>query len=46
MREPDRDKFQEAIKKECEDHFRESNYKLINIDEVHIYKYKYKYKRR
>jgi hypothetical protein len=34
MREPDRDKFQEAIRKECEDHFRESNYKLISIDEV------------
>jgi hypothetical protein len=34
MREPDREKFQEAIKKECEDHFRESNYKLVDIKEV------------
>jgi hypothetical protein len=28
MREPDKDKFKEAIRKECEDHFRESNYKF------------------
>jgi hypothetical protein len=34
MREPDKDKFQDAIKKECEDHFRESNYKLVKIDQV------------
>ena len=34
MREPDKDKFKEAIRKECEDHFRESNYKLISIDQV------------
>ncbi len=34
MREPDKEKFQEAIKKECEDHFRESNYKLVDIKEV------------
>ncbi len=32
MREPERDKFKEAIRKECEDHFRESNYKFISID--------------
>jgi len=34
MREPEKEKFQEAIKKECEDHFRESNYKLVDIKEV------------
>ncbi len=34
MKEPDRDKFQEAIKKECEDHFKESNYELVNITDV------------
>ena len=32
MREPDRDKFQEAVLKECEDHFRLANFKLIHID--------------
>jgi len=34
MREPDRDLFKEAIRKECEDHFRESNYRLVSIDQV------------
>jgi transposase InsO family protein len=31
MREPDKEMLKEAIRKECEDHFRESNYKLISI---------------
>jgi hypothetical protein len=34
MREPDKEKFKEAIMKECEDHFRESNYKLVDIKDV------------
>ena len=34
MREPDKEKFKEAIMKECEDHFRESNYKLVEIKDV------------
>jgi hypothetical protein len=34
MREPDRELFKKAIRKECEDHFRESNYKLVSIDQV------------
>ena len=34
MREPDKEKFKEAISKECEDHFRMSNYKLISVDQV------------
>jgi hypothetical protein len=29
MKQPDREKFQEAMKKECEAHFKEGNYKLI-----------------
>jgi hypothetical protein len=34
MREPDKDKFQETIKKEREDHFREPNCKLVDIKKV------------
>jgi hypothetical protein len=34
MREPDKERFQEAIRKECEAHFKESNYKLIPRSEV------------
>ncbi len=29
MKQPDKEKFQEAMKKECEAHFKEENYKLI-----------------
>jgi hypothetical protein len=29
MKQPDKEKFQEAMKKECEAHFKEGNYKLI-----------------
>jgi hypothetical protein len=29
MKQPDKEKFQEAMEKECEAHYREGNYKLI-----------------
>jgi hypothetical protein len=29
MKQPDREKFKEAMQKECEAHYNEGNYKLI-----------------
>jgi hypothetical protein len=37
MRVPDKEKFKESNKKECEDHFRESNYKLMDMKDVPKY---------
>jgi hypothetical protein len=34
MKQPDRDKFQEAMNKECEAHFKEGKYKLIRKEEL------------
>jgi hypothetical protein len=34
MEQPDRDKFQEAMKKECEAHYKEGNYRLIKMSEL------------
>jgi hypothetical protein len=34
MKEPGRSKFIEAIEKECEDHIREDNYRLIALNKV------------
>jgi hypothetical protein len=34
MKQPDREKFKEAMQKECEAHYKEGNYKLIKRDEL------------
>jgi hypothetical protein len=34
MKQPDREKFQEAIKKECEAHYKEGNYRLVKRSEL------------
>jgi hypothetical protein len=34
MKQPDKEKFQEAMKKECEAHYKEGNYKLIKRSEL------------
>jgi hypothetical protein len=34
MKQPDTDKFQEAMEKECEAHFTKGNYKLIRKEEL------------
>jgi hypothetical protein len=34
MKQPDRDKFQEAMRKECEAHYKEGNYRLIKRSEL------------
>jgi hypothetical protein len=34
MKEPDREKFKEAMQKECEAHCKEGNYKLIKRDKL------------
>jgi hypothetical protein len=34
MKQPDREKFQEAMKKECEAHYKEGNYRLIKRSEL------------
>jgi hypothetical protein len=33
MTQPDREKFKEAMQKECEAHYKEGNYQLIKRDE-------------
>jgi hypothetical protein len=34
MKQPDREKFQEAMKKECEAHYKEGNYRLVKRSEL------------
>jgi len=34
MKQPDREKFKEAMQKECEAHYNEGNYKLIKKDQL------------
>jgi hypothetical protein len=34
MKQPDREKFKEAMQKECEAHYKEGNYKLIKRDDL------------
>ncbi len=34
MKQPDREKFQEAMKKECEAHYKERNYRLVKRSEL------------
>jgi transposase InsO family protein len=34
MKQPDKEKFQEAMKKECEAHYKEGNYKLIKRSDL------------
>jgi hypothetical protein len=34
MKQPDREKFKEAMQKECEAHYKEGNYKLIKRDKL------------
>jgi hypothetical protein len=34
MKQPDKEKFQEAMRKECEAHYKEGNYKLIKRSEL------------
>jgi hypothetical protein len=34
MKQPDREKFQEAMDKECEAHYRKGNYKLIKRNKL------------
>jgi hypothetical protein len=34
MKQPDREKFKEAMQKECEAHYKEGNYKLIKKDKL------------
>ena len=34
MKKPDREKFKEAMQKECEAHYKEGNYKLIKRIEL------------
>jgi hypothetical protein len=34
MKQPDREKFKEAMQKECEAHYNEGNYKLIKRDKL------------
>jgi hypothetical protein len=34
MKQPDREKFQEAMEKECEAHYKEGNYRLVKRSEV------------
>jgi hypothetical protein len=34
MKQPDKEKFQEAMRKECEAHYKEGNYKLIQRSEL------------
>jgi hypothetical protein len=34
MKQPDREKFKEAMQKECEAHYKKGNYKLIKRDEL------------
>jgi len=34
MKQPDREKFQEALKKECEAHYKEGNYRLVKRSEL------------
>ena len=34
MKQPDREKFKEAMQKECEAHYKEGNYKLIKRNEL------------
>jgi hypothetical protein len=33
MKQPDRERFKEAMQKECEAHYKEGNYKLTKRDE-------------
>jgi hypothetical protein len=34
MKQPDREKFQEAMRKECEAHYKEGNYRLVKRSEL------------
>jgi hypothetical protein len=34
MKQPDREKFQEAMRKECEAHYKEGNYRLVRRSEL------------
>jgi hypothetical protein len=34
MKQPDREKFQDAMKKECEAHYKEGNYRLVKRSEL------------
>jgi hypothetical protein len=34
MKQPDKEKFQEAMRKECEAHYKEGNYRLVKRSEL------------
>ena len=36
MKQPDREKFQEAMRKECETHYKEGNYRLVKRSELPV----------
>jgi len=36
MKQPDREKFQEAMRKECEAHYKEGNYRLVKRSELPV----------